>query len=412
MKLVLFVITFYWFTSACLAQLQTADPAGGYRPGLDARQALQDARSFYENGKISAALFVLDSLISREPAFAQAFQLRGKSHLAAHDSASALTDYTAAVHLSPDQNDYRFQRGILAYQLKRHTIALADFHHVLKDSTAATTTVYFKGKQGARGFTTSGVTTLQSDMRSDLYHYLGLVHLQSGQLDSAGWYLEMALRRNPWEADILVNRGLLHIQKGDTLEALKDFQQALVYQSSHPEAMRNLHTFSSWHERQALLEEVYDKAVATSGTYQAHYNRALMRQQKGEHRKALPDFDRAIDLAGPQAELLLMRAYSREYSADLAGAAEDYQRVIRLDPTRTKAYTNLGNVYYKLKQYDRAVQIYRQVLPRLAGDGPVHYNAGLANYMAGNQEEACFLLKKALSLGFREASKPISRYCH
>ncbi len=376
-----------------------------------ARDLFHAAQEYRLSGKLTAALEFVDEAIKQKNDYIDAYLLRACIKDDMQLFADANTDYTIALHLEPELADALFQRGINYYKLQRYQDALADFHQLLKDSSQSTTTVYFKGKNDLQGFTASSVTTLQSNMKADVYNFLGLAHLSTKQLDSALFYFDQAIRRKPNEADYFVNRGLLYEHQTDTALAIEDYQRALSFASDHYAALKNLNKLSIKGQYDQLLAEAYDMAVEEQGSYQAYFNRAVNLQFQGNHRLAVRDFDKAIAIAGNNAESFLMRAYSKERNLDLKGALNDYTRALRLDPMLGKAYSNRGNVYYKLKQYRKAVADYNRAIEFYPDEGKLFYNRGLALYLNGQKTDACIDLRIALEKGHVNAQAPISSYC-
>lgn len=364
-----------------------------------------------QEGKLSAALPLLNRAISEEQEFVDAYLLRARLRDRMDALKDANTDYSIILYLQPELTDARFQRAINYYKLKRYEDALRDFHYLLKDSSRATTTVYFKGKNDPTGFSATSVTTLQSDMKADIFNYLGLIHMDTEQVDSAAFYFNAAIQRKRNEADYYVNRARLQEQRLDTAAAITDYQRALSYQSDHYAALSNLNKLSRNGQYDALLAEAYDLAVEEQGSYQAYFNRGVNLQASGEHRLAIRDFDRALSMANNNAEALMMRAYSKERSLDLRGALADYTRALRLDPMLAKAYSNRGNVYYKLKKYPEAVADYNRAIEFFPEEAKLFYNRGLALYLSGKRTDACIDLRIALEKGFSAAQAPISQYC-
>ena len=369
------------------------------------------AQEYRLSGKLTAALELVDQAIRQKNDYVDAYLLRARIKDDMELLSDANTDYTIALYLKPELNDALFQRGINYYKLERYQDALDDFHLLLKDSSQSTTTVYFKGKNDPQGFTASSLTTLQSDMKADIYNYLGLIHLKTEQPDSASYYFDQAIRRKPNEADFYVNRGLLYEQQTDTNQALTEYQRALGYESDHYAALSNLNKLSTKGQYDQLLAEAYDLAVEEQGSYQAYFNRAVNLQFQGKHRLAIQDFNKALTITGTNAETLLMRAYSKERTLDLKGALNDYTRALRLDPMLGKAYSNRGNVYYKLKQYRLAVADYNRAIEYYPDEAKLFYNRGLALYLSGQKTDACIDLRIALEKGHINARAPIQKYC-
>lgn len=386
-------------------------PAIGQSVAGNAKELYHTAQEYQKAGKLSVALDFADQAIRQKSDFVEAYLLRARIKDDMDFRSDANTDYSIALHLEPTLNDARFQRGINYFKLQRYQDATHDFHRLLKDSSQSTTTVYFKGKSDPQGFTANSVTTLQSDMRADIYNYLGLIHLKTNQTDSAFYYLDQAILRKTNEADYYVNRGLLHEHQADTNAAIADYQRALGYQSDHYAALNNLNKLSAKGQYEQLLTEAYDLAVREQGSFQAYFNRAVNLQFQGKHRLAILDFNQAHAIAGNDAETLLMRAYSKERALDLRGALKDYTQALRLDPMLGKAYSNRGNVYYKLKQYRQAIADYNRAIEFYPNEGKLFYNRGLALYLSGQRTDACIDLRIALEKGHTSAQAPIQSYC-
>lgn len=382
------------------------------QPYDDSPKALyQYAFSYFEHNRLSLALDHLDKAIAKESNFVEAYILRAKVKKNMGDISGALTDYSIVLHIDPQLTEARFDRGRLYYQTKRFKDALADFHLLLQLPPSETTTVYFIGKSDATGFNANGITTLQSNILADIYNYIGLAHLSLKNPDSAAFYIHQAIESKPSEPDFYVNRGLIQEEKKDTLSAIKMYQKALSFQADHAVALSNLAKLSKEKEYAELVSQSYDFAVEDQGTYQSYFNRGIMRQSIGKHRLAIEDFDKALELAGNNDEIFLMRAYSKEFSSDLNGAIQDYSWALKLNPSLEKAFTNRGNVYYKQKQYEKAVQDFNKAIHLNPENAKLYYNRGLALYLAGNTEKACKDLQKALNMDFTSAIAPIEAYC-
>lgn len=80
-------------------------------------------------------------------------------------------------------------------------------------------------------------------------------------------------------------------------------------------------------------------------------------------------------------------------------ALNDYNKSISLDPTHIKAYNNRGNIYYKQKKYQEALKDYNKCI-RFDPNYPFAYiNRGLVFYQLKNKSRACKDFQKACKLG-------------
>ncbi len=98
---------------------------------------------------------------------------------------------------------------------------------------------------------------------------------------------------------------------------------------------------------------------------QAYYYRGSAYHLKGEHDRAIQDYDQAIRLNPNFPEAFVMRgaayafkAYAGEVQYDRA--IQDYDEVIRLDPNYRNAYYARGTAYMLKGQKDRAMEDFDQ----------------------------------------------------
>ncbi len=105
--------------------------------------------------------------------------------------------------------------------------------------------------------------------------------------------------------------------------------------SAHPELLadiasrREISREAEAGVRKAL--EDFNRAVELAPNADNYYQRASTYQILGEHRLALGDFDQVIGFLPDQAQGYFARAESRRSIGDLRGAKADHQRGLELD---------------------------------------------------------------------------------
>ena len=98
---------------------------------------------------------------------------------------------------------------------------------------------------------------------------------------------------------------------------------------------------------------------------------------------------------------IAIKAYNSQQFKDAEIA---FKKAIELDPNYGEAYANLGALYAKFKEYDKAIKLYKKCIkikPTYAG---AYTNLGNALNKTGRHEEAVYFHKTAISLDDKSAN--------
>jgi tetratricopeptide (TPR) repeat protein len=71
---------------------------------------------------------------------------------------------------------------------------------------------------------------------------------------------------------------------------------------------------------------------------------------------------------------------------------------VKLDPTYSKAYNNLGVAYDFKNRIDEAIYQYKHAIEMKSDYGEAHYNLGIAYAKKGDMENAVYKLRKAIEI--------------
>lgn len=103
------------------------------------------------------------------------------------------------------------------------------------------------------------------------------------------------------------------------------------------------------------------KAIAIDpNDAKAYNNRGVAYGHKGQHNRAIEDFNKAIALNPDNAGYYHNRAIAYENKGDYKEAIEDYKRIIAIDPNNAMAYNNRGVAYAKRGWGREAVSDFRK----------------------------------------------------
>jgi tetratricopeptide (TPR) repeat protein len=95
-----------------------------------------------------------------------------------------------------------------------------------------------------------------------------------------------------------------------------------------------------------------------------------------------------------------------------AKAEQDLQTAMKLDSTYAPGWLQLGLIYRKGNQTDKAIQALNQSLKLDSTFAEAWFEAGALCMDQGKVNEACFRFQKSANLGFDPAKKAITRFCN
>lgn len=95
---------------------------------------------------------------------------------------------------------------------------------------------------------------------------------------------------------------------------------------------------------------------------------------------------------------LMDKANNQYEQGDYAKAVELLQKVLEIDPGRTKAYTNLGNAYEKLGQLQKAEEAHKKHIAGRPNDHLPWINLGVVYWQLNNPEQELYCYKKAIEI--------------
>lgn len=223
---------------------------------------------------------------------ASGYVKRGLACLEEKEWQEAITDYTRALALEPDNPVAFAGRGFARQQQGDLTGAIADFSRAVE---------------------------------------LGLSH-------------PIGDRLRPMLRQAYFQRGRARAAQGDVVGAIADYDRAIELDPNHAAAFNNR---GIAHTDQGNLAEAmadYNRAIALDPSLgEAYANRGLARADKGDLAGAVEDHDRAIRLlpiGTSRAGAYFNRALARTKQGNLRGAIADYNRAVELDPSFAEAYYN------------------------------------------------------------------------
>jgi len=181
--------------------------------------------------------------------------------------------------------------------------------------------------------------------------------LKLKQADAAIADYDAALKANPNDASSLYGRGVAKQLKGDMAGGSADMAAATLSQADIANEMATHGVKASATSAQTLDENrrqctdpqpdlgiVGCTALIQSGQETrgnaaiAFYNRGYAYGAKGDHDRAIQDYDRALEINPAYPEAFYNRAGAYFTKGDYSRAIQDYDQVIKLEPNNASAF--------------------------------------------------------------------------
>ncbi|MBU7581524.1 MAG: tetratricopeptide repeat protein [Nostoc sp. TH1S01] len=249
---------------------------------------------------------------------------------------NAITNYSEALKLYPNDAEIYYQRGLSYYQLGDYEEAIADYSQAIQINL--------------------------NDAK--LYIKRGLAQYQLGDYISAIDDYSQAIRINPNVAVAYKNRADARSNLGDNQGAIEDYTQALKINPNYAVNYKNRGI-----ARYFLgYQQSFTKAIQINPHDAIAYkNRGNARADIGDYEGAIDDYTQVIAINPYDAQAYYNRGNARYDLGDNAGAFEDYTQALKINPNYADAYYNRGNVQSEIgdKQeaiadFQKAVEIYRK----------------------------------------------------
>lgn len=202
--------------------------------------------------------------------------------------------------------------------------------------------------------------------RADLYAMKSNKKWSEGKIDEARLYAKKAFETKPLDPS-------LAIRYGYSLIRFNDFEQA-----------------------EAILTNVSEKKLSRESIMSLRLNKAILFWKQGREEESL---DIALKLQEEYTNSILYGTlgYLLILKGDLGKALSYNLEAYEYNDTNTAILDNIGLTYYKLEQFDKALEIYEKLIPLNPSFREAHFNYGLILERNNQMELALEQYKIALT---------------
>jgi len=144
-----------------------------------------------------------------------------------------------------------------------------------------------------------------------------------------------------------------------------------------------------------------EKLPLTKESAEIYLNRGIDYSQQGEYKKAVSDYNKAIEIDPGFVVAYLNRGFTHSKMGEYEQAISDYTKAIELNPRYAIAYRNRGFVYRKIGENDKAIADYTRAIEIDPKDAVAYYYRGNVYYSKGEYDKAWEDVRRARSLGYK-----------
>jgi tetratricopeptide (TPR) repeat protein len=221
--------------------------------------------------------------------------------------------------------------------------------------------------------------------------------------------LNIALRLQPGSVVALISRATAFHLSGEQERAIADCTAALALDADQAQAYRlRAAAYAESGADEQAQADLTEAIRLSPEDDQGFYLRGLLRARQRDFRSAIEDFDHTLRLNRYHVLALLQRAHAYRRQADYRQALRDYSEVLRVHPGNLLALSGRG-LAYKLKgDLDLAIADFSEALA-LGSDNPHdHYHRGVLYQAKGDLDRAQEDLEEAIR---RQPSHWPALYC-
>jgi tetratricopeptide (TPR) repeat protein len=354
----------------------------------------------------TAALTLMQELVKKDASNADAhFAL---AHLAVRtDNLGVAIDAASrALQLRPDWDEAAlFKAGILVAQ--KDSVKAQAFYeeYLVEHPKAALVRLNYARylvdlKQWEKARAQFMHVLAQSPNDADSLYAVGLLSLQTNELDEAEDYLKRTLQLRPDNQQARIYLGQIAEERKDYTEAARWYREVVVGEHFFEAQVRLgvvIAREGSLDDARRHLQRIQTQSdPQRAQLYMAEEQ--ILREAK-QYQEALGLLNTALEQLPENKDLLYARALIGEKLDMMDLAERDLRAILQQDPDNAQALNALGyTLADRTERHQEALQLIERALALKPDDPFVLDSMGWIQYRLGNNEEAIKYLKRALSI--------------
>jgi tetratricopeptide (TPR) repeat protein len=319
-----YVLSIQYFNRAIAAKPYLAQP---YFYRAIAKLNLED----YQGAEADAS-----EAIERNPFIPEAYEVRGVARQNIGHFRGAVEDYDHATQLLPNNRNLMFNKALALQQLQERDSAMVAFNQLIEAHPGYANAYVGRGRLKAELADTIGAMA-DLDHAIELSNKMAYAYVVRASLlmaspkgyEQAESDISEAIRLEPKEGDLYVNRAFLRYSRDDYFGAMADYDYAIQ------------------------VDPINSAAI---------YNRGLLRMESRDNDRAIADFSRVLELDPEDYRALYNRILLYSDTRNYTAALRDVNKLIEQFPGLPEALYIRSDIYRKQGKMMQAETDYKKAL--------------------------------------------------
>jgi tetratricopeptide (TPR) repeat protein len=426
-------VTLGWVSKTILLLFLTILSASAQKDPI-----LNRARQALDRDETAQAIALLENYRKAHAANSEVFNLLGIAYGRAGDDAKSLAMFKEFARLAPNLPGAYNNLGAAYLRQQDSEHAEASFRHALRLSPQDVSALYNLGallnarhkypesrplldrafrreQSSAIGYEAAVAAAGLGDRKAALHilnslepprdqsvvpwlKLVGTLNFDEGNLADSSKALESAVKLAPGDKEVLYTLALVRLKSNQADLAIPLLDQVFSSLAPGERSTREGVLLTSYGGYQQALAKFQDAIAADPGSYEAHYNLAVLRL---EH---LKDIDGALDAAqhalairntGDLQDLL---GDINESQNNFKDALNHYQEAVRIDPGSDKFAFDLGAELLLHENFDAAETVFQAAQKRFPKASKIYLGLGTAEFMRGKTADSVASYLKGVDL--------------
>ena len=315
----------------------------------------------------------------------------------------ALSDYSRAIEINPNDVRYRNMRGLFLLTRSQLDQALTDFNEAVRVDPKYIQAWNNRGlvklaKTDFHGAIDDFNKAVEIDPTyADGFNNRGFAWFKMETYDKALADFDRTLELRPGYVNALNNRGMLHLRLKQHREAVTDFTEAIAHDENNPKHYQNrMSAFAALGMDENVqadlnriewlikLSQINNLVAQTPQKPEGYIQRASHLAEAGKHDVALVNYEQAIKVASDKATPWTSRAKYWIKQGEFTKAIADATKAIETEFSHP-ALSIRGDAFLQQGDYDNAIADFTAAKRLDPGVAQAYYRRALQRRQQGNE---------------------------